>query len=63
MRQIAQVTGWGFKEIMEELPFSAGLQIIDAELYAQGIPRLYTREATPDFDLAVELKTKLETLR
>ena len=48
---------------MEELPFAAGLQIIDAELYAQGIPRLYTRELTPDFDLAADLKSQLESLR
>jgi hypothetical protein len=28
---------------MEEVPIAAGLQIIDAELYANDIPRTYVR--------------------
>ena len=43
------MTGWGFTEIMEELPFSAGQQIIDADHFAKGIDRTYTRGA-PSFD-------------
>ena len=43
------MTGWAFREIMEELPFSAGLQLIDADLYNKGIERVYVN-AAPDFD-------------
>lgn len=36
---------------MEELPIAAGLQIIDADLYAKGIERVYTRDnAKANFD-------------
>ena len=34
---------------MEELPISAGMQIIDADLYTKGIPRVY-RPQRSDFD-------------
>jgi hypothetical protein len=34
---------------MEEIPFAAGLQIIDAEHYSNGIPRVY-RNSTNSFD-------------
>jgi hypothetical protein len=45
------VTGWGFTEIMETLPLSAGLQIIDADLCAKGIERVYQRaNDKADFD-------------
>lgn len=43
------MTGWAFREIMEDLPFSAGLQLIDADLYNKGIERVYVN-AAPDFD-------------
>lgn len=43
------MTGWAFREIMEELPFSAGLQLIDADLYNKGIERVYVNSAS-DFD-------------
>jgi hypothetical protein len=46
---IASITGWAFAEIMEEVPFSAGLQIIDADLKSKGINRVYVRQST-DFD-------------
>lgn len=36
---------------MEDLPLSAGLQIIDADLYAKGIDRVYSNgNAAADFD-------------
>lgn len=35
---------------MEELPISAGLQIIDADLYAKNIPRLYRVDGAGAFD-------------
>lgn len=38
------MTGWGFKDIMEGLPIAAGLQIIDADLYAKGIQRVYVKD-------------------
>ena len=31
-----KITGWGFREIMEELPFAAGLQLLHADDYANG---------------------------
>jgi hypothetical protein len=34
---------------MEEIPLAAGLQIIDADLYAKGVERVYTR-GNPDAD-------------
>ena len=36
---------------MEEIPLAAGLQIIDADLYAKGVERVYSRNNTrADFD-------------
>jgi hypothetical protein len=29
-----------------DMPIAAGLQIIDADLYAKGIPRVYSRSST-----------------
>jgi hypothetical protein len=52
--RIAKITGWGWREITEDLPFGAGLQIIHADDYANGRPRRWThnhREASVD-DLA-----------
>jgi len=43
------MTGWAFREIMEDLPFSAGLQLIDADLNSKGIERIYVN-TRPDFD-------------
>ena len=49
--RIAKVTGWGYREIMEELPFAAGLQIIHADDYSKGIERTWTRnECAGSFD-------------
>lgn len=45
---IASVTGWGYREI-RKLPITAGLQIMDADLYAKGIQRVY-RNTGPSFD-------------
>jgi hypothetical protein len=48
---IASVTGWGYREITEVLPLAAGMQIIDADLYAKGIQRIYSRDnAKANFD-------------
>jgi hypothetical protein len=41
--RIAKVTGWGFREITEELPFSAGLQIIFCDDAAHGRRRAWAR--------------------
>ena len=46
---------------MEELPISAGLQIIDADLYAKGINRIYTRN-TPSFDSRALIDDALQKL-
>jgi len=49
--RIAKVTGWGYREIMEELPFAAGLQMIHADDYANGVERRWTRnERAGSFD-------------
>jgi hypothetical protein len=49
---------------MEELPFSAGLQIIDADLTAKGIPRIYARQAERvNFDVSAEIERALEECR
>jgi hypothetical protein len=34
--RIAKITGWGYREIMEELPFGAGLQMIFCDDAAHG---------------------------
>tara|TARA_R110002167_G_scaffold119792_1_gene297354 strand:+ start:150 stop:344 length:195 start_codon:yes stop_codon:yes gene_type:complete len=47
---LAAATGWGYTEIMEEVPISAGMQIIDAELLTKGIIRHRWADETPDFD-------------
>lgn len=46
--RIAKVTGWGYREIMEELPFAAGLQIIHADDYSKGIERRWCRDERAD---------------
>lgn len=39
MHQLAQATGWGYSEIMDEVPLALGLQIIDAQCLKDGIMR------------------------
>ena len=39
MHQLAKATGWGYNEIMDEVPLALGLQIIDAECLSNGIMR------------------------
>lgn len=39
MHQLAQATGWGYNEIMDEVPLALGLQIIDAQCLKDGIMR------------------------
>ncbi|MEN9535096.1 MAG: hypothetical protein RLZ22_158 [Verrucomicrobiota bacterium] len=49
--RIASITGWGYREIMEDLPFAAGLQILHAEDYAHNRPRIWSRnKAVSEFD-------------
>jgi hypothetical protein len=49
--RIASITGWGYREIVEELPFAAGLQIIHADDYAHGRARTWERNRRrQDFD-------------
>jgi hypothetical protein len=47
---LARATGWGYREIMEEVPLSAGLQIIDADMLSQGILRHRWQDEKTDFD-------------
>jgi len=55
------VTGWAFREIMEELPIAAGLQIIDADLFAKGINRMWTSGGS-HFDSAVVIDEAFKNL-
>ena len=49
--RIAKITGWGYREILEDLPFAAGLQIIHADDAAHGRRRTWTRNSRKvDFD-------------
>jgi hypothetical protein len=42
---------------MWEIPYAAGLQILDADSFARGIPREYTRNnAKEDFDSLAEME-------
>lgn len=63
--RIASITGWGYREIMEDLPFAAGLQILYAEDYAHGRRRVWSRDkAVSAFDsmsLIENAFSKLET--
>jgi hypothetical protein len=47
---LAAATGWGFREIMEDVPLAGGLQIIDAECLKNGTFRFRESEPQPDFD-------------
>lgn len=58
------MTGWAFREIMEELPLAAGLQIIDADLYAKGIERVYSKSnERADFDSLHLIDERLKNLK
>jgi hypothetical protein len=47
---------------MWEIPYAAGLQILDADSFARGIPRVYTRNnARQDFDCLAEIDRILKT--
>jgi hypothetical protein len=41
--RLAKITGWGYREIMEELPFGAGLQMIFCDDSAHGRRRKWMR--------------------
>jgi hypothetical protein len=48
---LASITGWGFHACMWQIPFAAGLQILDADAFQHGVPRLYLRRnPNADFD-------------
>lgn len=44
---------------MDELPIAAGFQIIDADLYAKDIPRMY-RDQGIDFDSLATINEAIE---
>ena len=51
MLRVNRITRWGYREIMEELPFAAGLQMIHADDYQNGVERRWTRnERAGSFD-------------
>ena len=63
--RIASITGWGYREIMENLPFAAGLQILHADDYAHGRRRVWSRDkeasAFDSMSLIEDAFSKLET--
>lgn len=55
--------GWGFREIMEDLPFAAGLQIIHADDYANGVERQWTNDSRrPSFDSLATIEAAFSKL-
>ena len=64
MYRIAKITGWGFREILEDLPFAAGLQIIHADDAAHGRKRAWSRNnRATDFDSVAAIDEALARLR
>jgi len=55
------VTGWAFREIMEELPIAAGLQIINAELMTRGVCRVWANSSSR-FDSGVVIDEAFKKL-
>jgi hypothetical protein len=48
---------------MWEIPYAAGLQILDADSFARGIPRVYLREdPTAHFDSLAEIESVFSKL-
>jgi hypothetical protein len=61
--RIAKITGWGFREILEDLPFAAGLQLIHADDHAHGRARRWTRNSRrTDFDSLAAIDAAFEKL-
>jgi len=56
------VTGWAFREIMEELPIAAGLQIINAEMMSRGIARCWAGSGSSHFDSALVIDEAFKNL-
>jgi hypothetical protein len=55
--RIAKATSWGYREITEELPFSAGLQLIFCDDAAHGRRRAWTRNnKAADVDALAQLE-------
>ena len=42
--RLAALTGWSFHDILR-MPFSAGLQILDADSFMRNIPRVYEHQS------------------
>ena len=64
MYRLAKITGWGFREIMEELPFSAGLQLLHADAWAHGQKKYWARNNTAAvFDSVAELDAAIEKIK
>jgi hypothetical protein len=55
------VTGWAFREIMEELPIAAGLQIINAEMMSRGVCRVWANSSS-HFDSATVIDEAFKKL-
>jgi hypothetical protein len=54
------LTGWGFVHILEELPFAAGLQLLQADDYTKGIHRPWSRNnASVDIDALATIEDTL----
>jgi len=50
--RLVKITGWGYREIIEDVPFAVGLQMIHAEDYSRGNARKWRVDSAPSFDAA-----------
>lgn len=61
--RIAKITGWGYREILEDLPFGAGLQIIHTDDFAHGRRRTWSRNSRKvDFDSLAAIDAAFKNL-
>jgi hypothetical protein len=55
-----KITSWGYNYILEELPFSAGLQMIQADTYAHGHPAIWQNDSvSTDVDAFATIEATL----
>jgi hypothetical protein len=49
---------------MWQIPFAAGLQILDADSFSHGVPRLYLRRSpNADFDSLAAIESAFEKIK
>jgi hypothetical protein len=59
--RLAKATGWGFKECMEDVPFSAGLQILFCDSLMGGKkPRWKNNRTSASVDVLAQIDAALK---